>query len=269
MGRQCAPSWARLPGSRPRSNSVPRIDGSISDRSTLTLLQRRGPPLRDEGVGRHGIYASNTSLSCFAIRALTTCLAGISIRAPVAGLRPMRFSRCCTTSFATPGSTNSPHRNSSFSANSLQFVEELASLRTLDAEALGEMCEQLALDHSAGISHPVSPLLFPVASGSAGPGRAPTGHSIQHLVATALLPTAGDDHYPTVRKPGRRCRDPCAADTRNGHAGRHWDDLAAGPCSCGTAHSRLPTHAATPVDLSGPRAGHWTRIPRRRRRRPA
>ena len=40
------------------------------------LLQRRGPPLRDEGVGSHGGYASTTSLSCFAIRALTTCLAG-------------------------------------------------------------------------------------------------------------------------------------------------------------------------------------------------
>ena len=29
-----APSWARLPGSRPRSNSVPMIDGSISDPAT-------------------------------------------------------------------------------------------------------------------------------------------------------------------------------------------------------------------------------------------
>ena len=41
------------------------------------LLQRRGPPLRDEGVRCHGVCASTTSLSCFAIRALTTCLAGI------------------------------------------------------------------------------------------------------------------------------------------------------------------------------------------------
>ena len=51
------------------------------------------------------------------MRALTTCLAGISTRAPVAGLRPMRFSRCCTTSLATPGSTNSPHRNNSCSVS--------------------------------------------------------------------------------------------------------------------------------------------------------
>ena len=54
------------------------------------LLQRRDPPLRDEGVRRHGVYASTTSLSGFAMRALTTCLAGISTRAPVAGFRPMR-----------------------------------------------------------------------------------------------------------------------------------------------------------------------------------
>ena len=45
-------------------------------------------------------------------------------------------SRCCTTNFGTPGSTNSPHRNSSCSVSLLQLVEELAGLRTLDAEAL-------------------------------------------------------------------------------------------------------------------------------------
>ena len=33
------------------------------------------------------------------------------------GCGHMRFSRCCTTSFAIPGSTNSPHRNSSCSVN--------------------------------------------------------------------------------------------------------------------------------------------------------
>ena len=47
--------------------------------------------------GVTAFYASITSLSCFAIRALTTCLAGISTLAPVAGFRPMRRSRCCTT----------------------------------------------------------------------------------------------------------------------------------------------------------------------------
>ncbi|MCY4633084.1 MAG: hypothetical protein OXG04_01005, partial [Acidobacteria bacterium] len=45
------------------------------------------------------------------------CRAGISTLAPVAGLWPMRFSRCCTTSFATPGSTNSPHRSNSCPVN--------------------------------------------------------------------------------------------------------------------------------------------------------
>ena len=38
------------------------------------------------------------------MRALTTCRAGISTAAPVAGLRPTRRSRFCTTSFAMPGS---------------------------------------------------------------------------------------------------------------------------------------------------------------------
>ena len=55
------------------------------------------------------------SLSCFAIRALTTVLAGILIASPVAGLRPMRAFRFWTTSFTIPGSTNSPDRLSSFS----------------------------------------------------------------------------------------------------------------------------------------------------------
>ena len=100
--------------------------------------------------------------------------------------------------------------------------------------------------------------------GSAGSGRSPTGHSIQHLVAAALLPAARDEHYLTVRRPGRRCRAPCAIDNHNGHAGRRWDGSVAAPCSSGTARTRLPTRVATPVDLSGPRAGHWTRTPRRR-----
>ena len=94
----------------------------------------------------------------FAMRALTTCLAGISTRAPVAGLRPMRFSRCCTTSFAIPGSTNSPHRNSSCSVSCCRSSKNSPASRTLDAKALGEMREQLALAHSAGLSHATSPL---------------------------------------------------------------------------------------------------------------
>ena len=85
----------------------------------------------------------------------------------------------------------------------------------------------------------------------------------------ALFPVAGDDHPPCRRRPGRRCRGPCAADTRNGHAGRRWDDRAAAPCSCGTARTRLRTRAAMPADLPGTRDGCRTHTPRRRRRRPA
>ena len=78
----------------------------------------------DEGVARHGVCASTTSLSCFEMRAFTTCLAGISTLAPVAGLRPMRFSRCCTTSFAIP--VSAPQQL--LLGHLLQLVEELTGL---------------------------------------------------------------------------------------------------------------------------------------------
>ena len=81
------------------------------------------------------------------------------------------------------------------------------------------------------------------------------------------FPSAGNDIYLTVRRPGRRCRGPCAADTHNGHAGRRWDGRAVAPCSCGTVRTRLRMRAATPVGLSETRAGCRTHTPRRRRRR--
>ena len=62
-------------------------------------------------------FGRTVSFSCFAIRALTTVFAGILMASPVAGLRPMRAFRFCTTSFTMPGSTNSPERFSSFSAS--------------------------------------------------------------------------------------------------------------------------------------------------------
>ena len=46
---------------------------------------------------------------------LDDLLRRISTVAPVAGFRPIRRSRCCTTSLAMPGSMNSPHRSSSCS----------------------------------------------------------------------------------------------------------------------------------------------------------
>ena len=79
---------------------------------------------------RHGIYASNTSLSCFAMRALTTCLAGSTL-AQVAGFRPIRRSRCCTTSFAIPGSTNSSHRNRLLRGQLLQVLFQSAPRRAV------------------------------------------------------------------------------------------------------------------------------------------
>ena len=81
-----------------------------------------GAPLPAGGArGRcdHAPYlrGRTESFNCFAIRALTTVLAGILIASPVAGLRPMRAFRFCTTSLTIPGSTNSPDRFSSFSAS--------------------------------------------------------------------------------------------------------------------------------------------------------
>ena len=102
----------------------------------------------------------------------------ISTRAPVAGLRPMRFSRCCTTS---PGTTNSPHRNSSCSVNCCNSLKNSPASVHFDAETLGEMREQLALAHSAGISHPLSPLYFPGAPGQ------PVPVELRPVIASSIL----------------------------------------------------------------------------------
>ena len=82
------------------------------------------------------------------------------------------------------------------------------------------------------------------------PGRAPTSpcSTRLHRGSPSRWPTI---IYLTVRRPGRRCRGPCAADTHNGHAGRRWDDRAVAPCSCGTAHTRLRTRVVTPADSLG------------------
>ena len=71
---------------------------------------RAGPVDHSRRLSGRNVYASGStaSLSCFAMRALTTCLVGISMASPVAGLRPVRASRFCKTSFAMPGSVNSP-----------------------------------------------------------------------------------------------------------------------------------------------------------------
>ena len=71
----------------------------------------------------------------------------------------MRALRFCTTSLTMPGSTNSPDRFSSFSAQFSQRVEELARLRALHFEALGEVREQLRFAHSPGLCHHVPPML--------------------------------------------------------------------------------------------------------------
>lgn len=46
------------------------------------------------------------SLAALATRNFTTCLAGILIASPVAGLRPIRAFRLTFTSFPRPGITN-------------------------------------------------------------------------------------------------------------------------------------------------------------------
>ena len=78
----------------------------------------------------------------------------------------------------------------------LQFVEELAGLRTPDAEALGEMCEQLALAHPAGLSHPGLPSPL-VSLGQQPVPVAPRLAVVPSLSSpAALFPVAGDDHLP-------------------------------------------------------------------------
>ena len=62
------------------------------------------------------------------------------------------------------------------------------------------------------------------------------------------LPGIPERPSPTVRRPARRCRDPCDAGTHNAPAGHRWGDRAATPCSCGTARTPLRTRAAKPAD---------------------
>ena len=77
------------------------------------------------------------------------------------------------------------------------------------------------------------------------------------IFRTLRLPhcRVGRGPSPIVRTPGRRCRGPCVADTQSGHAARRRGGPAAAPCSCGTVHTRVPTRAAMPADLSGTSAG--------------
>ena len=72
---------------------------------------------------------------------------------PVAGLRPIRALRFCTTSLTMPGSTNSPDRFNSFSDERRQLIKELACLRPLHFETIGKVREQLRLAHAAGLCH--------------------------------------------------------------------------------------------------------------------
>ena len=65
------------------------------------------------------------------------------------------------------------------------------------------------------------------------------------LLTAARIPVVGDDNNLSGRRPGRRCRDPCAGDAHSGHAERCWDGRAVRPCSWGTARSRRPMSAAT------------------------
>ena len=113
---------------------------------------------------------------------------------------------------------------------------------------------------------------FPVAGGAAAadaraarrtPPRSAFFSSLGTFRETPERPS------PTVRRPGRRCRGPCAADTRNGPARHRWGDRAAAPCSCGTARTSLRTRAAMQPGLPGKRADCRTHRPRRRRRHPA
>ena len=117
------------------------------------LLTSARSTCRGRTMIRCYLRGRTASLSCLTMRALTTVLAGILMGSPVAGLRPMRALRFCTTSFTIPGSTNSPERFSSFSHNVRELVEEFACLRSLHLEPFGEVRKQLRFAHPAGFSH--------------------------------------------------------------------------------------------------------------------
>ena len=78
------------------------------------------------------------SFNCFAMRALTTVFAGILIASPVAGLRPMRAFRFCTTSFTIPGSTNSPERFEVKRTQAREFFDALTELAEKELKRSGE-----------------------------------------------------------------------------------------------------------------------------------
>ena len=98
--RMLARAHGRLEPSAPRSRAARSGGAPHVARSPLNAAVEgsRAPSQLAIRVGavvepRRYLRGSTASLSCFAIRALTTVLAGILIASPVAGLRPMRALR--------------------------------------------------------------------------------------------------------------------------------------------------------------------------------
>ena len=121
------------------------------------------------------------------MRALTTCRAGISTLAPVAGLWPMRFSRCCTTSFATPGSTNSPHRSNSCPVNRCSSSKNApASARLMPRRSAKCAYSSLLFILRDSAIRCLSPLVSP--SHQAAPGPPRSVRSTRALLTRRCLP---------------------------------------------------------------------------------
>ena len=94
------------------------------------------------------------------MRAFTTVFAGILMASPVAGLRPMRAFRFCTTSFTMPGKHELAGTLQLLLRERRQLIEELARLRTFHFEPFGEVRKQLGLAHASGVCHHVPPVLM-------------------------------------------------------------------------------------------------------------
>ena len=92
------------------------------------------------------------------------------------------------------------------------------------------------------------------------------GRSAAPELSSRVVVSRGD-HPPSLRKPGRRRRGPCAVAAHNRHAGRRCHDRATAPCRLGSARTRRQTRAATLADWPGPPTGCRIRTPRRRHHR--
>ena len=166
-----------------------RREAPRQNKSALWRAARAGAqgPTVDTAAYLRGRTAS---FSCLAIRALTTVLAGILIASPVAGLRPIRAFRFCTTSFTIPGQHELAGALQLLLRKRGQLVEELPRLRPLHFEAIREVREEFGFAHPAGLCHRLFPLLGRAVMLPARSAARACGGSGEIAVKSARYPSA-------------------------------------------------------------------------------